>query len=196
MIFRVNASIAAKSAFSSAATSGSALSTECTPWGLKIAGDLNSDGRVNDTDVQLLIETIFGILPSNPDVDLNSDGTVDVTDLQTLINISLNPQSLPPIPRGDLYVSKTGNDDNSGTEGEPLRTLQKAISKSRDDDIIVIKPGTYDLARYSTTINHRISLVGTDKCATILTDGGTLTFRPGFTVANLTFKDYEERILS
>jgi hypothetical protein len=178
----------------SSAISGDATSTECTPWGLKIPGDLDGDGQVNTTDVQLLKDIIFEINPSKPDADINSDGTIDVTDLQALVNISLNPQNLPPIPEGDLHVSKSGNDNNSGTESEPLQTIQEAILRSTDSDIIIIKPGTYDLAKFSRTIDHRLSFVGVDKCATILTNGGTLNFLTGFSISNLTFKDYDERV--
>lgn len=55
-------------------------------------GDLNGDGRVDVTDVSLLIDTVLGksvTLADGAQPDLNGDGRIDVTDVSTLIDIVL-----------------------------------------------------------------------------------------------------------
>jgi hypothetical protein len=51
--------------------------------------DINSDGSVNVLDIQLLINSILGILGSPTNCDINSDGSTNVLDLQLLINVIL-----------------------------------------------------------------------------------------------------------
>lgn len=68
--------------------------------------------------------------------------------------------------------------------------VQYAIGNSRADDIIYIKPGTYNLQEFSKDINYPLSIIGEDKDTTILTNGGPLKFHKSLTVKNLTFKDY------
>lgn len=57
-------------------------------------GDVNGDGRINVTDIQLVINKMFGkALPSTfieAAADLNEDGRVNVTDIQLIINIMFN----------------------------------------------------------------------------------------------------------
>ena len=43
----------------------------------------------------------------------------------------------------DLHVSPKGNDDNSGTADNPLRTIQAAVDKIQTGDICFIHTGTY-----------------------------------------------------
>ena len=53
-------------------------------------GDLNGDGKVNVSDVTVLINMILGIVPMNQSVaDVNGDGKVNVSDVSALINIIL-----------------------------------------------------------------------------------------------------------
>ncbi|TCT15354.1 uncharacterized protein DUF1565 [Natranaerovirga pectinivora] len=57
------------------------------------------------------------------------------------------PTPTPPgIPSGDrtFYVAPNGNNNNSGTQGSPFATLNKAISVSRAGDVIVMRGGTYN----------------------------------------------------
>ena len=44
----------------------------------------------------------------------------------------------------DIYVSKTGNDSNAGTEISPYLTISKAASIAVAGDIVYIKAGTYE----------------------------------------------------
>ena len=58
-----------------------------------LPGDVNSDGRVNVSDVSELINMILGISETNEiDADLNGDGRVNVSDVSALINIILGIQ--------------------------------------------------------------------------------------------------------
>ena len=55
-------------------------------------GDLNADGRVDVTDVSLLIDVVLGKtvqIAEEATPDLNGDGMVDVTDVSMLIDIVL-----------------------------------------------------------------------------------------------------------
>jgi hypothetical protein len=68
----------------SASGLGSALSTACT--GATVTAftcDINGDGKVDVTDVQLLVNEVLGVTP--PVNDLNHDGVVNVLDLQKLL---------------------------------------------------------------------------------------------------------------
>ena len=56
-------------------------------------GDVNGDGKVNITDVTILISMLIGnntpVLHSSANGDVNSDGYVNITDVTTLINYVL-----------------------------------------------------------------------------------------------------------
>lgn len=54
-----------------------------------------------------------------------------------------------------LYVSKNGNDANSGNINDPFLTVQAAVNASSDSDVIVIFPGTYT---EDVTINNKVNL--------------------------------------
>ena len=41
------------------------------------------------------------------------------------------------------YVATIGDDNHPGTEGEPLRTIQKAASLARAGDTVLVRPGLY-----------------------------------------------------
>ena len=62
-------------------------------YGLQKAdGDLNSDGKIDVTDVSLLIDVVLGktvTLPEGAVTDLNTDKKTDVTDVSLLIDIIL-----------------------------------------------------------------------------------------------------------
>ena len=50
----------------------------------------------------------------------------------------------PIVPRGDLFVSPTGSDDNDGrTPTHPLRTLALALEIARPGETVLLLPGTY-----------------------------------------------------
>ena len=55
-----------------------------------VVGDVNGDGRVNVSDVSVLINMILGIVPVDESLaDVNGDGRVNVSDVSALINIIL-----------------------------------------------------------------------------------------------------------
>lgn len=57
---------------------------------LVLPGDVNADGRVNVSDVTVLINMILGITPMDQErADVNGDGRVNVSDVTALINIIL-----------------------------------------------------------------------------------------------------------
>ena len=49
-------------------------------------GDVNLDGLVNATDVQLTINAVLGHDVTPHDADANGDGNVDALDVQLVIN--------------------------------------------------------------------------------------------------------------
>ena len=55
-----------------------------------LAGDVNADGTVDVTDVNLAVNMILGKAPIDLIADLNGDGTVDVTDVNAIVNIVLS----------------------------------------------------------------------------------------------------------
>lgn len=56
-----------------------------------ITGDVNSDGRINVSDVATLINMILGLETMNQSrADVNGDGRVNVSDVSALINIILS----------------------------------------------------------------------------------------------------------
>ncbi len=73
---------------SSTNADGGALPTACTAGTIRTAScDINGDGTVNVSDVQLIINEALGLIPAAD--DLNGDGTVNVADVQKVINAAL-----------------------------------------------------------------------------------------------------------
>jgi len=58
-----------------------------SPTGIR--GDVNSDGKVDAVDLQLVINAALGI-PGTHDCDINGSGRVDAADVQTVIALSLS----------------------------------------------------------------------------------------------------------
>ena len=54
----------------------------------EIVGDLNGDGTVSVSDIQVLVNLILSdaAAEDNPAADVNSDGTVSVSDIQVVVN--------------------------------------------------------------------------------------------------------------
>ncbi|MGC8737227.1 MAG: M14 family zinc carboxypeptidase [Candidatus Hydrogenedens sp.] len=52
-------------------------------------GDINSDGKVNDEDVDLAVEVILGITPIDKDIDVDGNG-LGASDIQAIINQSIS----------------------------------------------------------------------------------------------------------
>ncbi len=54
-----------------------------------ITGDVNGDGIIDITDVNMAINMVLGKLDKTPSGDLNADGQVDITDVNSVINLML-----------------------------------------------------------------------------------------------------------
>lgn len=58
-----------------------------------VVGDINGDGRVDVTDVNLAVNYILGKQQFTPEQfkrgDVNGDGVIDVTDVNAIVNIIL-----------------------------------------------------------------------------------------------------------
>ena len=67
-----------------------------------------------------------------------------------------------------IYVSKTGDDQNSGTKTSPLKTIQQAIEKASTCDTILVSEGVYytkasrdsSIALNGGYINKSLTLIG------------------------------------
>ncbi len=71
--------------------------------------DVNDDGAVNATDVQLVINAVLGIDLGEWNPDVNDDGIIDATDVQVVINAALgiSPNSSPELsPIGNKQVDE------------------------------------------------------------------------------------------
>ena len=61
------------------------------------ASDINTDGKVNNTDLMLVAAALGQAAPANPRVDVNGDGTVNVTDLIVVVS-NLDDPIIPAAP--------------------------------------------------------------------------------------------------
>jgi len=84
-------------------------------------------------------------------------------------------------------VARNGSDTNPGSDTKPFKTVQRAINNADDGDTIRIKPGTYDLAGFTDTIDRSLTLIGEDNETTILSNGPMVTVTKSLTLKNLTF---------
>lgn len=85
--------------------------------GSPLAGDLNSDGRVNAADIDLLNAAIHSPSPS-PANDLNGDGNVDNADFQYLIS--------------NLIGTKIGDANLDGrVDGADFQALARQLANCR-----------------------------------------------------------------
>ena len=83
-----------------------------------VLGDLNDDGRVDISDINIVINAMLG--KSDVSADVNGDGIVDISDVNKVINIMLGKETVPQIENG-LYVGVVGFNDNMYFK--PISTL-------------------------------------------------------------------------
>ena len=61
-------------------------------WPFEIPGDLNGDGNVDVTDVNIAIDIVLGNTGLNAKADLNGDGEVDFIDVSKIVDFILGKQ--------------------------------------------------------------------------------------------------------
>ena len=64
--------------------------SDWVPYAGEKDGDVDGDGKVNEADVQAIVDYIMGRAPEGTDIrlyDVNEDGVVNVADIVYLINI-------------------------------------------------------------------------------------------------------------
>ena len=83
-----------------------------------VLGDLNDDGQVDISDINIVINVMLG--KSDVPADVNGDGIVDISDVNKVINIMLGKEIVPQIENG-LYVGLVGFNDNMYFK--PISTL-------------------------------------------------------------------------
>ena len=64
-------------------------SARCTVTVYTQNGDVNCDGEVNITDLNIVIKVILGSI-DNPMADVNNDGEINIADVNMIINIILS----------------------------------------------------------------------------------------------------------
>jgi hypothetical protein len=123
-------------------------------------GDINDDGVVDDTDLQLLMdsmETSIGDSAYNSAADLNSDGVIDVRDLGIFgTSYNIEAQKFSDLPlfiwhrlahKNFLLKAKIGRPDSS--EFPPIDLLLNAPIDSMDDEFInIVNRGIYETGVY------------------------------------------------
>ena len=77
------------------------------------AADVNQDGQVDDSDLELVSQSLGSRSPANPRVDVNGDGQVDVSDL-ALVSRNLS-EGAPDNGGGD---GDTGGQEEVVTDGD------------------------------------------------------------------------------
>jgi hypothetical protein len=105
------------------------------------ACDLNSDGLVNVSDVQLSVNQALGILSCTTG-DLNGDGRCDVVDVQRIVNASIGLGCKAGAGK-ILYVASTGSDTSSCPQTSPCRQITKALTLVHPGDTILVADGNY-----------------------------------------------------
>lgn len=103
--------------------------------------------------------------------------------------INPTPDTKPVIPaeqKAIVYVSKTGNDNNTGLDSEPYLTIQKAVDSLPNGGIIEVGGGEYREAVTVTTNSHiwlrskrneRAIILGSDQLTASKTAGYTQVYQ-------------------
>ncbi len=97
---------------------------------------------------------------------------------------------------GTWYVSLEGNNANSGTIDNPLRTIQTAVNKAKPGDVIYVRGGTYSeyvVISTSGTAAAPILLSGYPGEEAVLDGGSSIALRSSgvvayWTIQNMTIK--------
>lgn len=155
-------------------------------------GDVNSDGEVNLSDVNTLIDLILSD-NLDPSGDVNNDGEVNISDVNTLIEYILNG-----IPQEEITPKEIELDDSE--LAEPAEVIP--------DDEDALDYGDYvENTTWSTTVNitfegDKVTVTGKPSSVIITLDGAHVTvtsaakrvrFVVKGTTANGSLKFYSER---
>lgn len=102
-------------------------------------GDLNEDGFINHSDLQLMVNVILQGDPGALCADLNDDVVVNALDLQLLVSRILTPQpgSWATIPPGSIWMGSPDGDCPSDYPGGTECTKEKG--RGRDEDLHYIQ---------------------------------------------------------
>ena len=108
---------------------------------------------------------------SSDAVSISEDVSVDDGAFANPIS-SEDSQVVGDSPSGDVWVATTGNDDNDGSQANPVASVSKAVDLAQSGATIHIKEGTYNQGKIS--LNKTLSFVGEGKV--ILNSNGANVF--------------------
>ncbi len=75
---------------------------------------------------------------------MNKAKTRNRTGITTIIlAVVLHWLGIPALPGTEYHVSQVGNDENSGTEAQPLRTIQRGATLAQAGDVVTVHAGIY-----------------------------------------------------
>lgn len=104
-------------------------------------------------------------------------------------NLSIPEQKSREKMQGDVFVSPVGDDKNDGTEKNPVKTIQKALSLSRalnkSQKVIALASGEYNISA--------VQLAQEDN-GTIFYADGEVIFNGGVTLDPADFEQYRNNI--
>ncbi len=113
-----------------------------TNGGLGVEGNTNIGGNV-DIDGSLTVDSYIELNSSLRDInDSTASGKFDYRLSSVGTGVSWRPPGVQT--QNIIYVTKDGNDDNSGLlEGDAKATIGGAASIAQDGDTIYVRPGVY-----------------------------------------------------
>jgi parallel beta-helix repeat protein len=86
---------------------------------------------------------------------------------------SVTASSCPaPPPLGDIYVAPTGNDANAGTQGSPVRSIQKGVDLAATGQTVYVANGSY--TRFSVPAGKDITVDGESEAGVVVDPGSTV----------------------
>ena len=94
--------------------------------GTSVKGDMNGDGNVSVSDVNILVNMVLGTIPvgdMQEQADINGDGDISVSDVMMLVNIILYGSTEDPISGTQL----ADDDDTPGGGWGPAQVGQTGI---------------------------------------------------------------------
>lgn len=132
--------------------------------------ELNNDININDNDKSESNNYISQNSQNEDDTYSTNDKTTQMTDNTTTATASdiVNYESNIKTANSNkvIYVSLKGNDNNSGTKGNPLKSVKNALKIAKNYDTIYVLSGTY--AEHGILIDKNITIVGENPKSTII----------------------------